>query len=178
VLCLGQDEENLEELKDVVAWNNLKDKAKKWIHLDIFGDVYERVCWKDGPVGNFAHRKCKSYMGSSRNLTLATKRRKPLASIENLGGLNGDVAEPSEDIPELCASVVETRVNGIRRTRRDGPLYDDNLCIFCMKPQDKRHCDRKYSHLYKFQVGITFIGLDILITFTYFQHVQSDYFVG
>ena len=117
----------------------MREKAKTWISLDTFGTVSETVDWGNGPEIYFLHSNCKLKLHKARVFYQATKK------IEK------------KDQEEECESFVEKGIissgeanNSANITRRSsiGLIHSKDLCIWCMKPEDTRHKDRKNSKMH------------------------------
>ena len=93
--------------------------------MNRFSDVYENVNWDAGPNGIYFHKLCKTGMQNKRKIEQAKKR------VEKADKL----ATPEENVPNNLNNV---NVNK-RLTRQVGSLHEKHLCIWCMKPGQKKH---------------------------------------
>ena len=94
---------------------------------DRLQDVHENVEWEKGPKGLFMHSSCYTTMSSKRSLFQAQKRKH--ASEENFD---------SESMPdERITTTPEVSVSKKLRSST-GTLHNKNLCIWCMKGEDKK----------------------------------------
>ena len=136
--CILCNEEYSEQctLKDV-GWKSLQQKAELWVELDTFGNVAETVDWNVSPDSYLIHSQCKIKLYNSRALDQARKRK---AKLEEPSG---------ESLESDCLSEHETG-KLLRSTRKsfDGLIHSKELCIWCMKPEDKRHKNRNYTKLH------------------------------
>ena len=137
LICNEQCSEDF-QIKEEAAWQNVRENAKKWIGLDKFGEVYERVSWEKGPIGQFLHQNCKIYLASKRKFDQAAAREKSSAEHSNVGLSN----------QEECDLLQATSCLEVTRRRSDGLLHSQDLCIWCMSPADKRHKGRKSTVLH------------------------------
>lgn len=121
-----------------VGWKSLQQKSELWVGLDTFGKVAETVDWNVSPESYLMHAQCKIKLYNSKALDQAKKRKERLEKPCN------------EDIERSqCQSENETEKLS-RNTRKsfDGIIHSKDLCIWCMKPEDKRHKNRNYSKLH------------------------------
>jgi len=70
ILQCGKPRSEVDSLDNISVqrWNSIHDKAIKWIGLDKFRDVYDKVSWENGPKGLFMHSSCYTTMSGSRKL--------------------------------------------------------------------------------------------------------------
>ena len=137
-VCLLCKEECKEECKsNEVGWNNLEEKAKNWSCLDTFGGAFDRVNWEDGPQGMYVHSNCKIKLFNSRSLEQAKQRKEKEKEKKS---------ENEEEILTQSNSPVASSI--VTRRSTTGLVHSKHLCIWCMKPEDARHKDRKNSKLH------------------------------
>ena len=112
------------------SWNDLKRLAHEWKKLDTFGEVFDSVSWDDGPSGKYFHKVCRMEIAGERKLQQAKSRYEKNTN--------------KQQIQTSCAneSVENDPATSGRRTRSKGMLHNKDLCIWCMKPEDKAHPDR------------------------------------
>lgn len=130
VIC-EEDCEETDAIKSNQAWATIKENAQKWVGLDRYGNIYTSIAWNAGWKGHYAHRSCKTYLGTSKTLNQAISRKSkeeviPEASLSQFGA--GDA------LPQ-------------RQSRANMLLHDPELCVWCLKPEDTRHKDRPNSKL-------------------------------
>ena len=127
ILCGKECDEDKSDLS-LDAWNSVKSCAQKWIGLDRFTTVHETVNWENGPKGVYFHKWCRVAMANAMKLQQAVKRK-----------MNKD-AETSNDI-SVESSVTLTSPQRFSRSNT-GILHSNELCVWCMKPDDKKHPER------------------------------------
>ena len=115
----------------VTSWNSLKDKASLWSELDKFGGVYHNVNWDEGPKGKYLHSTCRLQISSKRLLEQSLKRK--------------NVTSKDDNTTEQPAPKPSVRVSTRGTT---GQLHNKECCIWCMKPRDTKHNERKESSLH------------------------------
>ena len=126
ILCKDECDEYHSTIH-IDAWNNLRETAKQWSGLDTFSTVYNDVAWDNGPFGVYYHQVCKLKLFSRRKLEQALKRKEKLQTEQPDQGNSSTSTQPQDE---------EKR----RHTRqRVGIIHDKNLCIWCLKPEDKKH---------------------------------------
>ena len=129
--CLLCSEDCSELCKlSVTSWNSLKDKASLWTELDRFGGVYHNVKWEEGPTGKYLHSTCRLQISSKRLLEQSLKRKHVTCKVNNT----------EQPAPKLSVRV-PTRGS-------TGQLHNKGCCIWCMKPRDTKHNERKESSLH------------------------------
>ena len=141
-ICLLCSKKSFERctLKDV-GWKSLRQKSKLWVGLDTFGNASQTVNWDVGPECHYMHANCKVKWYDSRSLKQAKKRKerleKPIKSTEEDKDAKSD------------QSAALAHVDSTRLTCRsfDGAIHSKELCIWCMKPGDKRH-KKRFSTLH------------------------------
>ena len=117
------------------SWNKLKAVALEWKGLDKYGNVFESVNWDNGPSGSSFHKLCKSKqlhpaaLTSKRKLE-QSKARKAKAETSALKSCNDS---SSEDV-SLSSRRLSHSTTGL--------LYNKDLCIWFMKPEDTKHSGR------------------------------------
>lgn len=144
-LCLLCTEECQEECKsNLDGWKNLEEKSWNWCGLDTFGDAFDRVNWKDGPEGMYLHSNCKLKLFNNRSLEQARKRKEKERAQREEEEKNKDDDKDgkqsrleSPEVPKI-----------VSRRSSTGRVHSKLLCIWCMKPEDTRHKDRKNSKLH------------------------------
>ena len=121
------------------SWNDLKRLAHEWKKLDTFGEVFDSVSWDDGPSGKYFQKVCRMEIAGERKLQQAKSRYEKSTN--------------KQQIQTSCAneSVENDPATSGRRTRSKGMLHNKDLCIWCMKPEDKAHPDRDNFFLLKQQ---------------------------
>ena len=141
-LCIFCEKPCSEDRSDYPSssWENIKDTALLWKGLDKYGDVYDKVCWANGPSGNYFHDSCRIALRNNRKLNQAKKRFEKNTN-PNLEIPSTDDATKIECLPKKAR--MSTRSNGV--------IYDKDLCIWCMKPKIKRGNNRE---------GLSVIELD------------------
>lgn len=151
--CILCDQECNEECKsNLSAWSNLEEKSKNWIGLDTFGDVFDRVDWRNGPQGMYLHSNCKIKLFNSRSLEQAKRRKEKECSRQSMS--NDNNGEKSLDLQKSPENT-----NTVARRSSIGTVHSKNLCIWCMEPEDTRHKGRKNSKLHLInQVGIIYLA--------------------
>ena len=145
-LCLLCTEEYQEECKsNLDESKNLEEKSRNWCGLDTFGDAFDKGNLENGPEGVYLHSNCKMKLFNNRSLEQARKRKeKKRAQREEEEEKNKDDDQDrkrsrleSPEIPKIIPCRSST-----------GRVHSKNLCIWCMKPEDTRHKDRKNSKLH------------------------------
>ena len=109
------------------AWEKLKLKSLNWKGCDRFGNVYDSVNWELGPHGKHLHASCRLYISNSDKL-MRSKLRQQKQSRES--------ALHEETNPGFESPAPKHLRSGT------GIVHDKNLCVWCMKPEDKRHPER------------------------------------
>ena len=117
----------------------MREKAKVWIVLDTFGSVSETVDWGIDPEIYFRHNNYKLKLCNARALDQAKKRKKKKDQEEECKSFAEKVIKSSG---EASNSATITRRSSIVL------IHSKDLCIWCMKPKDTHHKDRKNSKLY------------------------------
>ena len=117
-----------------LALNNIKTNAQDWKGVGRFADIYDRTLW-DSKTEFYVHNNCKIQIATKKKLGSARSR------LTNSKDLN-------KEIPSTSCSIDDNDTKGKRWKRSLGPLHRPELCIWCLKPQDKSHGDRKTSSLH------------------------------
>ena len=121
-------------------WENLESKAKNWLGLDKFGDVYNTTSWKDGPKSHYMHESCHITISSSVKLQQAHKRK-------NIAQCQTSSLEMQTD-NALCDDETEGPLPPmLLRSSVCGPLHDKTKCVWCMQSVDKKHPNRARGKL-------------------------------
>ena len=144
-LCLLCTEERQEECEsNLDGWKNLEEKSRHWCGLNTSGDVFDRVNWENGPEGMYLHSNCKMKLLNKRSLEQAKKRKEKEQAQKEEEEKNKD------DDQDRKRSRLESPEIPIIIPRRSltGKVHSKNLCIWCMKPEDSRHKDRKSLKLH------------------------------
>ena len=114
--------------------NNIKKIAEDWKGVGRFAGIYYRTLW-DSKTEFDVHNNCKIQITTKKKLDSARSR---LTNCKDL----------DKEIPSTSCSIVDNVTKGKRWKRSLGPLHRPELCIRCLKPQDKNHKDRKTSSLH------------------------------
>ena len=137
-LCLLCDEPCTEDKSKFPSdsWSHMKDKAFLWKGLDTFGDIYDKVDWNKGTIGIYFHKVCHLKLKSERKLEQAKKcfSKKNEEASSTLRDL-----QPTND--ENIGNVAD---KSIRLTRSYGVIHDKKLCVWCMKPENKKHTNGQF----------------------------------
>ena len=143
-VCILCDNKCSEKCRlSLTSWKALREKAKLWVGLDRFGECYENVSWDKPATDNFLHQSCKLQIYSKRLLEQALKRKKKNDNEPSEAAHKQSEIKPSQN--------QSTRVPTRETT---GELHKKDCCIWCMKPEDKRHKGRNESELFVLQVII------------------------
>ena len=94
--------------------------------LDKFGNVYEDVDWESGVYGVYFHKLCKTNFSNARKLEQAKNR---------LQKLNIQKEAANVEQQELASTSAQDK----RSSRKSGLVHDKLLCVWCMKPENKKH---------------------------------------
>ena len=113
-------------------WKKIKEKSKQWQNLDKFGSVFVDINWDAGTKGKFMHNSCYISLSSERKLAQAIVRSEKHNIDLNQENTCLDPPEPKRT--RLSTGIVQCK----------------DVCIWCMKPADTRHKDRK-SKLYRIE---------------------------
>ncbi len=124
ILCNRECQDHNDDKSNlsVEAWQRLKEKAKEWKGLDKFGTVYDSVNWDAGSNNVFFHSSCRTAMACKKRKAAALKRKQLTETPDNQ---KKNTEDPGPSTP--------------RSSRRTGVLHKKNLCIWCMKPEDRKH---------------------------------------
>ena len=114
--------------------NNIKKNAEDWKGVGRFPDIYDRTLW-DSKTEFYLHNNCK--------IQIATKKK-----LDSAGSRLTNSKDLDKEIPSTSCSIDANDTKVKRWERSLGPLHRPELCIWCLKPQDKSHKDRKTSSLH------------------------------
>ena len=140
--CILQCGRSRDEVTDSITsaekWENLKRKALLLKGLDKFGDVYERVDWDKGSVGQFVHDTCRLTLSSARKLVQAINRERKRESDESQSSFSSKSYDSFTDASSSC-----------KRLRSSlGPIHDKTKCAWCCKPESPKHPESKLILIY------------------------------
>ena len=111
--------------------------------LDKFGDVYERVDWDKGSVGQFVHDTCRLTLSSARKLEQAINRQRKRESDES----QSSFSSKSYDLFTDASSSYK------RLRSRLGPIHDKTKCAWCCKPESPKHPESKLILIFMIILG-------------------------
>ena len=80
LVCSEESDEHEIAVSHVVK-NNIKENARKWVGLDTYNDVYDRVIW-ESEEELFVHHTCKLNIASKKRLGQA-ERRKEISNLND-----------------------------------------------------------------------------------------------
>ena len=138
ILCY----ENCDEVQKNLSqgqWEDFQKCAEAWKDLDTYGQVYDEVNWQSGPMGNFWHKSCKLQFSGKRKLEQAKNRQKKIVSSNALAEAQVEEA-PTQTLPQRAT-----------RTSIGTEIHNKMLCVWCMKPGDDRHNERKRKKFHKIE---------------------------
>ena len=130
VLC-GRDCDEDRSKYPLDSWNSMKIQSQKWHGLDKFGNVYDEVEWDSGPVGVYFHQTCRTAFTNQRTLEQAKARKNKHEVFSTTSTIA--CAETNKD----CSSQIRQKSRLHRSST--GPLHNKDLCVWCMKPEDRKH---------------------------------------
>ena len=113
--------------------NNIKKNAEDWKGVGRFAYIYDRTLW-DSKTEFHVYNNCKIQI-AKKKLNSARSR---LTNSKDL----------DKEIPSTSCSIDDNDTKNRFHLFPFGSLHHPELCIWCLKPQDKSHKDRKTSSLH------------------------------
>ena len=136
--CTEADEDYVSDITKHAPnrWTNFEKQALLWKGLDRFGDLYDTVDWKKGAKGYVMHDSCRRQFMTKRKLEQARKRKDKLDKD----------AQPKKKAEAATSSCSQMEMDDpppktTRSSFGSSGLHDKHKCVWCFKPDDKKHPD-------------------------------------